>query len=105
MRVKLVLIASLLAAIVGAGVPVLIVILAFGPASNIANANFVHRSHLTELLIFLPPLVTALLAGVFVYRHTARRRKLQAGLTFIMAILFSMSGHLVVVLTSAIHRR
>ncbi|HXM34917.1 MAG TPA: hypothetical protein VN920_07010, partial [Pyrinomonadaceae bacterium] len=38
-------------------------------------------------LIDVPPLCTALLASVFIYRHTARRRKIQAALTAIVVLL------------------
>ena len=43
----------------------------------------------------LLPVLTSLGAGVFVYRHTARRRKLQAVLTIILSFLMS---HLVMYL-------
>ena len=35
----------------------------------------------------LPPSAIALIAGTFVYRHTARRRKLQAGLAAVLVLL------------------
>jgi multisubunit Na+/H+ antiporter MnhB subunit len=41
-------------------------------------------------LTLLLPTASVLLASMFVYRHTARRRKLQAFLTAILATLLSL---------------
>jgi len=38
------------------------------------------------------PLLIGLLAGVFVYRHTARRRKLQSVLTGILVLVLYAAG-------------
>ena len=38
--------------------------------------------------------VTALLAAIFVYRHTARRRKTQATLTGILVLILSLAAFL-----------
>lgn len=96
MRLKLVLIVSLLAAVVGAGVPVLIIIATLGSFVSIHDPQFSHNSHgWLALLLLVPPLVAALLASIFVYRHTARRRKLQAALALVLALLLTFGVHMV----------
>ena len=44
----------------------------------------------TAIVVYVIPLITALVAGFFVYRHTARRRKLQAALTAILVLLLCL---------------
>jgi preprotein translocase subunit YajC len=41
---------------------------------------------------FLLPVVATLVAAIFVYRHTARRRKLQAALTTIISLLLILAA-------------
>ncbi len=43
------------------------------------------------LSTFVLPVLTVLLATIFVYRHTARRRKLQAALTTLVALLLTIA--------------
>jgi len=71
MRVKLLIIASLLASLLGSGLAVLI-------AWTLA---------LTPLAVFAL-LATTAAACIFVYRHTARRRALQAMLTALFTTVF-----------------
>ena len=85
MRLKLVLIASLLAALVGAGSAIALVLLVFSSLGPITTPG------LLVLSTYLLPVLTTLLAAIFVYRHTARRRKLQAALTVLLALLLSLS--------------
>ncbi len=75
MRLKLVLISSLIAAVVGAGSTIAIILLVFSSLKPINAPGWL------VLLTYLLPLLATLLASIFVYRHTARRRKLQAALT------------------------
>ena len=83
MRLKLVLLSSLIAAIVGVGSTTAIILLGFG-AFRPTSA-----SGLLVLATYLMPLVAILLAAIFVYRHTARRRRLQAILTALISLLLT----------------
>ena len=86
MRFKLVLLTSLLGAAVGASVSIVIITL---DRHGLALATSGNRSNrLLVLLIYLPTIVVALLASIFVYRHTARQRKFQAALTGVLIIAF-----------------
>jgi len=84
MRPKLVVGVSSLAALVGAGSCIAIV---FGVFSSL---NPVTRPGLLVAATFLLPIVAITFASIFVYRHTARRRKVQAFLTAILAILLTL---------------
>ena len=86
MRLKLVIIASLLAAIAGAGATITVVLAFF------SSLRPIFAPGLAVLATFLLPAATCLIASVFVYRHTARRRKLQALLTALLSILLTISA-------------
>jgi len=81
MRLKLVIISSLVAAIVGAGSAIAIILSVFSSLKPVGSPG------LLVLSAYLLPAVMTVLAAVFVYRHTARRRKLQAALTALMSLL------------------
>jgi purine-cytosine permease-like protein len=83
MRLKLVFAASALAAIVGAGSCVAIVLGFFS-----LEAFF--KPGLVVASTILLPVATIVFAAIFVYRHTAKRRKLQAFLTTLVAILLTL---------------
>lgn len=85
MRLKLVIIASLIAAIFGAGSAITIILLVFSSLEPIRTPG------LLVLSTYLVPMLTTLLAAIFVYRHTARRRKLQAALTVLLALVLSLA--------------
>lgn len=85
MRWKLVLIASLLATIVGAGSALGLV---FGLTR--AGENFKSPSLLAFGALLLP-LASVIFATLFVYRHTARRRRLQAMLTALIASVLTLT--------------
>ena len=85
MRLKLVLISSLIAAVVGAGSAIAIIISVFSSLKPISAPG------LLVLSTFLLPTLTVLLAAIFVYRHTARRRRLQAVLTALIALLLTLA--------------
>jgi ABC-type Fe3+-siderophore transport system permease subunit len=89
MRLKLVFIASIIGALTGAGSAVAIILAMFSSLNPIASPGILVGA------IFLLPITTCLLAAVFVYRHTARRRKLQAFLTAVLAISLSLATFIV----------
>ena len=84
MRLKLVVITSLLAAVVGAGSCIALVL-------GVFSRQALTRPGLLVASTFLLPLATIIIAAVFVYRHTARRRRLQAFLTLVLATLLTVS--------------
>ncbi len=88
MRWKLLVIASFAAALISYGLWSALVIGVFGTATALARNDL--------LLIFsaIIPLAIAAYSGVFVYRHTARRRKTQATFTVILALLFTLGTYL-----------
>jgi uncharacterized membrane protein len=99
MRLKLVIIASVLAAVVGAGSSIALVLGVFA-VNSLSNPGLLAAS------TFLLPIATIAFASVFVYRHTARRRKLQAFLTALLATLLTLSIFMLTsVLTSRIGPR
>ena len=84
MRLKLVVIASLLAAVVGAGSCIALVL-------GVFSRQALSSPSLLVASTFLLPLATIIIAAIFVYRHTARRRRLQAFLTLVLATLLTVS--------------
>jgi purine-cytosine permease-like protein len=85
MRWKLLLIATLVATLVGAGAPLCIVFGLPGPAHQLVEPDIFI---LSTLLI---PVAAIAGAGFFVYRHTARRRRIQAMLTVLIATLLTLT--------------
>jgi hypothetical protein len=83
MRLKLVFAASALAALVGAGSCIALVLGVFS-AKALSSPGLLVSSTL------LLPVAMIVVAAVFVYRHTARRRKLQAFLTTLIATLLTL---------------
>ena len=90
MRWKLLIIASLIAAFIGCGLWCALAIGVFGSARALARNDWLLLSSL------ILPLGVAVYSGVFVYRHTARRRKTQSTLTMIFALLFTLGTYLAV---------
>jgi uncharacterized membrane protein len=84
MRLKVVLLASSLAAVVGAGSCIALVLGVFSRQA-LSNPGLLVAS------TFLLPLATIIYSSIFVYRHTARRRRLQAFLTLIIATLLTIA--------------
>lgn len=84
MRLKLVVLVSLLAAIVGAGSCIALVL-------GVFTREAVSNPGLLVASTFLLPLATIVIAAIFVYRHTARRRRLQAFLTLILATILTLA--------------
>lgn len=86
MRLKLVLIASLSAAIAGSGVSIAISLGALGSLARLFIPDLAANRWLV-IMAFAPPAGAVILGSIFVYRHTARRRKLQAVLTAILTVV------------------
>ena len=86
MRLKLVIIASLLAAVVGAGASIAIILSVFASLRPLSSPG------LLVISTFVLPVAAVSYASIFVYRRTARRRKLQAALTAILALLLCLSA-------------
>jgi cytochrome bd-type quinol oxidase subunit 2 len=89
MRWKLLVIASLAAAIIGCGLWSALVIGIFGTARALARNDWLL---LASVMI---PLAVSAYSGVFVHRHTARRRKTQATFTVILTLLLTLGAYLV----------
>jgi uncharacterized BrkB/YihY/UPF0761 family membrane protein len=85
MRLKLVLIVSLVAALVGSGASIAIIFTRFSSLKMLSNPD------LLVAVTFVLPIVTVFLAALFVYRHTARRRKTQALFTGVLAAFLSLT--------------
>jgi len=68
---------------VGAGICIALVLGVLSPRA-LSNPGLLVTSTL------LLPIATIAFASIFVYRHTARRRKVQAFLTAILAILLTL---------------
>lgn len=80
MRWKLLVIASLVAAVVGAAG-------SYSLFNLLTDYSLPHLIFATKLaLAEICPLVTSCAAAIFVYRHTARRRKTQALLTLLLSL-------------------
>lgn len=94
MRLKLVLAASVLAAVVGAGSCIALVL-------GLFSAKALSSPGLLVTSTLLLPVATIVFAAIFVYRHTARRRKLQAFLTTLIAMLLTLCFFIVASILSA----
>ena len=96
MRLKLVLICSLIAAVAGAGSAIAIILAVFSSLRPITTPGVLVAS------TYLLPATATLLSSIFVYRHTAKRRRLQAVLTVIISLVLTI---LLFVLASIITAR
>jgi len=85
LRWKLLLIASLAAALVGVGGDALLLYLLTGSASPAGRAGT------SAALSLLFPVAAVVFASVFVYRHTARRRKTQAAATAVISLALTLA--------------
>ena len=83
MRWKLLIPVSIIAAIIAFGVWFILIGLIFGSVRPVQR----HDSELLASLIV--PLVIAGLSGLFLYRHTSRRRKTQATITFLLTLIIT----------------
>jgi hypothetical protein len=83
MRLRLVVAASLIAAVVGAGSCIALVL-------GVFSVKALSSPGLLVASTLLLPAATIIFASIFVYRHTARRRRLQAFLTAILATTLTL---------------
>lgn len=100
MRVKLVLLTSLLGAVLGAGITIAVLTATLGWRAFYPAKFGYEPSNWVALLVYLPPLLSSTFAAIFVYRHTARRRKLQAAVTVILVLIFCAAAYAAAVVTS-----
>jgi H+/Cl- antiporter ClcA len=89
-RWKLIIITSLVAALVNAGGMHALVY-----SMNAYLRPLSEQPYLLSGLIAIP-LAVATLASIFVYRHTARRRKLQAMLTALISFILTAAALLII---------
>ncbi|HVS21016.1 MAG TPA: hypothetical protein VHD88_04170 [Pyrinomonadaceae bacterium] len=89
MRWKLLVIASIVAALVACGLWSTLAIGLFGTARDLARHDWL------LLASAAVPLAVTAFAGVFIYRHTARRRKTQAVFTVLLTLFLSVGTYLV----------
>ena len=94
MRPKLVAGISMLAALVGAGSYI-------GILTALSTSLKSTRPGIIVTLTLLLPIGAIVFASIFVYRHTARRRKLQALITAMLATLLTLSLFALVTILSA----
>jgi hypothetical protein len=87
MRWKLLITTSAVAAFIGFVLWCVVAIGFFGSATRLA------RNQAVLSVSLLIPLVFAGLAGFFAYRHTARRRKMQALIATLLTILFAFLAY------------
>lgn len=85
MRWKLLLIASLIASVVGSGATLAIIHFLAGSSKPLASQDIVA---LSTLII---PIAMIIAASIFVYRHTARRRKTQAMATALLSTILTLA--------------
>jgi hypothetical protein len=86
LRWKLLVITSLLATITGAGLYSAITYLIF------VSSDLPGKAMLPAGAAFLLPVASVTYATIFVYRHTARRRKLQAVLTALLSLFLIIAA-------------
>jgi uncharacterized protein YybS (DUF2232 family) len=89
MRWKLLVLVSFVAAVLALGLWSAIIIAVFGSARILAQNDWLL---LCSLVI---PLGVTAYAGLFVYRHTAKRRKLQAVIAIVLVLLLTAVTYLI----------
>ena len=89
MRWKLLVLVSFVAALLALGLWSAFTIAVFGSARALARSDWLL---LCSLLI---PLGVTAYAGVFIYRHTAKRRKLQALIATVLVLLLTAALYLI----------
>jgi hypothetical protein len=94
MRWKLVLTASLLATLIGVCGSLVIAYTLLGTGGRVAAPGFAVRDY-TAAATLLLPLAAVTFASIFVYRHTSRRRPLQAMITALLALTLLLAAYFV----------
>jgi hypothetical protein len=92
LRWKLLVIASLAATVAGAGLCTALVYFL-----SVSDARHAMTDPLAAATLILP-LASIIYATIFVYRHTARRRKLQATLTALFSLLLTIAALIAIAL-------
>src|SRR5437762_2222446 len=87
MRWKLLVLVSLVAALIASGVWCLFIMVVFGHSARPIQT---HDSML--LVSTVVPVGMSAITGIFIYRHTSRRRKTQASLAVLITLLFSIAA-------------
>lgn len=87
MRWKLLVVSAAVAALGGGGVWCAFTIVLFGSVTGLARHDWLLIASLSL------PLAFAAFTGVFVYRHTARRRKTQTALTVLLTLLLTAGSY------------
>ena len=88
MRWKLLVLSAAVAALGGGGLWCALTIALFGSAARLARHDWFLIASLSL------PLAFAALGAVFVYRHTARRRKTQTALAVLLTLLLTAGAYL-----------
>src|SRR4026207_219555 len=89
MRLKLVMLVAVIAAVVGSGSSIAVILTGSTSIHVLSSPDLV----VTATLVL--PVACVILAAFFVYRHTARRRKTQALLTGVLAAFLSLGVFIV----------
>jgi len=89
MRLKLVMLVAVIAAVVGSGSSIAVILTRSTSIHVLSSPDLV----VTATLVL--PVACVILAAFFVYRHTARRRKTQALLTGVLAAFLSLGVFIV----------
>jgi hypothetical protein len=89
MRWKLLVLVSLVAALLALGLWSAVVIAVFG------SARILPQNYWLLVCSLVIPLGITSYAGVFVYRHTAKRRKLQALIAIVMVVVLTAASYLI----------
>jgi len=87
MRLKLLLVVSLVGAAIGSSASIVGIIAFESYWARLLGVHSWDRWASALIFVFIPWLGGAMLASVFIYRHTARRRKTQAVLTAMLVLL------------------
>jgi hypothetical protein len=90
MRVKLIVLISLIAAIVAAGLSYIFARILDGYWGRLITSELASQRSVGIVLILAPIIVVNFLASFFVYRHTARKRKTQAFMTATAGLVLSI---------------
>jgi hypothetical protein len=86
MRLKLIFVASLVAALIGTAIAVLVLVWVHG---SMARAMLFNPRFTVGDSVYLVPVAAGIVSAIFVYRHTSRWRKLQSLVTALLVVLFS----------------
>src|ERR1051326_3117052 len=90
MRLKLVVLSSVLAAIVAAGLSFILIRILDGYWGRLITSQLVRQHSIDIVVLVTPIIVSNLVSGLFVYRHTARKRKTQVLITVTVGLLLSI---------------